>query len=156
MHDVRRALVNATSEAELASRSASIVERLVEIDGWSDVRRLIAYRSLPGEVVTTGLLDWCVRHDVEVALPEPDPDASPPQPPSWADAIVVPGLAFTFDGRRLGRGGGWYDRFLAHRSPNALVIGLAYREFVVDHLPTEPHDVNVDCVVTDDAASWCA
>ncbi len=156
MQAARRALVADSSEVALASRSEAIVERLVDVDGWSDVRRLIAYRSLPGEVDTTDLLEWCDRHGVEVCLPDPTPTATPPRPASWADAIVVPGLAFTPAGHRIGRGGGWYDRFLAARSPNALVIGLVFREFVVDELPTEPHDVGVDCVVSDDAAWWCA
>ena len=60
---------------------------------------------------------------------------------------VVPGLAFTRDGRRLGYGGGWYDRFLALASPDAPRVGVAYSFQIVDRLPVEPHDVLLTEVV---------
>jgi 5-formyltetrahydrofolate cyclo-ligase len=65
--------------------------------------------------------------------------------------IIVPGLAFTAQGKRLGRGGGFYDRFLseldtAKRSYTA--IGLCMTEQVIDDLPTETWDRNMDGVLT--------
>ena len=53
---------------------------------------------------------------------------------------IVPGLAFTRDGRRVGYGGGWYDRLLALASKDALVLGVAYPFQIVDDLPVEAHD----------------
>ena len=59
-------------------------------------------------------------------------------------AVLVPGLAFDLTGARLGRGGGYYDRFLArHADLNVLTIGICWSVQVVPHVPTDPHDVVV-------------
>jgi 5-formyltetrahydrofolate cyclo-ligase len=66
-------------------------------------------------------------------------------------AIVMPALACDAQGHRLGRGGGYYDRFLARvvtRTHRPLLIALVYDDEVVDAVPQEPFDVGVDIVVT--------
>ncbi|MXO90095.1 5-formyltetrahydrofolate cyclo-ligase [Pontixanthobacter aquaemixtae] len=63
------------------------------------------------------------------------------------DVIFTPLLGFTERGERLGQGGGHYDRWLAS-NPNALAIGLAWDEQLVDTIPTEPHDIALAVVVT--------
>ena len=60
---------------------------------------------------------------------------------------IVPGLAFTRDGRRLGYGGGWYDRLLAAAPKNAVKLGVAYSFQIVEYLPVEPHDIPLTAVV---------
>ena len=65
------------------------------------------------------------------------------------DVFLVPGVAFTRDGRRLGRGAGYYDSTLALRNPKAQTIGVAFECSVVSELPTEPHDVRVDFLATE-------
>ena len=60
---------------------------------------------------------------------------------------VVPGLAFTRKGARLGYGGGWYDRFLAAADPSAVFLGVAYPFQMVEELPSEPHDIQLTDVV---------
>ena len=65
------------------------------------------------------------------------------------DLILVPGLAFTRDGRRLGRGGGYYDRLLAARAPRTIALGVCFDPQLVADLPCEPHDQRVDAVVTE-------
>ena len=62
-------------------------------------------------------------------------------------AWIVPGLAFTRDGRRLGYGGGWYDRYLAASAPDALALAVAYPFQMLDELPAEAHDRRVAAVV---------
>jgi 5-formyltetrahydrofolate cyclo-ligase len=59
----------------------------------------------------------------------------------------VPGVLFDRRGFRIGRGGGYYDRFLAALA-GGVRIGLIYDEFLVDRVPTEDHDVPVDAVIT--------
>ena len=76
-----------------------------------------------------------------------EPDGEPADLTSIA-AVVVPGVAFTADGARLGRGAGMYDRLLP-RLPGALRIGVCLERFVRPELPIEPHDAGVDLVVTD-------
>ncbi len=65
--------------------------------------------------------------------------------PGKVDVWIVPGLAFTRAGDRLGYGGGWYDRLL--KGTRAQVWGVAYDFQVVEELPSEPHDVRVGRVV---------
>ncbi len=65
------------------------------------------------------------------------------------DLILVPGVAFTRDGRRLGRGGGYYDRLLARPEMRAVKIGVCFSTQLLDDLPDEPHDKRVDRVLCD-------
>ena len=62
-------------------------------------------------------------------------------------AWIIPGLAFTRGGKRLGYGGGWYDRLLASAPKGAVKIGVAYSFQIVDDLPSEPHDIQLTDVV---------
>ncbi len=68
--------------------------------------------------------------------------------PAGIDVVVIPGVAFTPSGGRLGRGRGLYDRFLAGL-PRAVRIGVCLEALVVPELPLEAHDVLMDVVVTD-------
>jgi 5-formyltetrahydrofolate cyclo-ligase len=63
------------------------------------------------------------------------------------DLIVVPGLAFTAEGSRLGRGAGFYDRFLSTIPATTVKIGVCFKFQRVSDLPQEPHDVKMDAVV---------
>lgn len=66
--------------------------------------------------------------------------------PSEAHVVLVPGLAFTMSGDRLGRGGGYYDRFL-RLCPEAMTLGAAMQEQILSSLPMEEHDQRVRRVV---------
>ncbi len=79
---------------------------------------------------------------------EPKP-GSPRVPPSALDIIFVPGLAFTRDGRRIGRGGGYYDRYLARAGCRARRIGLTTDLQMLEDIPTEPHDQRVQEIITE-------
>lgn len=87
-------------------------------------------------------------------LLEPPPDA-PPVAPAALDVVVVPGVAFDADGRRLGFGGGFYDRtFGGGRGGDTIgarppLIGLCFDLQVVARCPAGPDDVAVDVVVTE-------
>jgi 5-formyltetrahydrofolate cyclo-ligase len=59
------------------------------------------------------------------------------------ELVIVPGLAFDVDGHRLGRGLGYYDRFLS-KLPNAYTIGVAFEEQVYEWIPYDENDVKVD------------
>ena len=74
--------------------------------------------------------------------------------PSDVTAWIVPGLAFTKDGKRLGYGGGWYDRLLADEN-GVLKIGVAHEFQIVGDLPHEPHDILLDRVVTPERSICC-
>ena len=67
--------------------------------------------------------------------------------PKKISAWIIPGLAFSRDGRRLGYGGGWYDRLLVSAPKDAVKIGVAYSFQIVDDLPVEPHDILLSDIV---------
>ena len=69
------------------------------------------------------------------------------------DALIIPALAVDSAGRRLGQGGGWYDRMLPLRSPEAHTFAILHpEELVPGPLPMEEHDEPVDAVIT--AQEW--
>lgn len=63
------------------------------------------------------------------------------------DLMVVPGVAFTREGVRLGRGKGYYDRYLAREGFRAYTVGVCYACQLLQELPSEEHDRRVDIVV---------
>ena len=81
-------------------------------------------------------------------IAEPEPGART-CPPGEIDLVVVPGVAFTAGGVRLGRGKGYYDRYLSQAEFRGATVGVCYAHQLVGELPSEPHDVAVDCVVAE-------
>lgn len=71
------------------------------------------------------------------------------------DLLLVPGLAFDRTGRRLGRGGGYYDRLLAERRADCLAVGVTWLERVLDEVPIESHDRRVDMLATEAGVERC-
>lgn len=65
------------------------------------------------------------------------------------DLIIVPARAFTRHGERLGRGGGFYDKYMSLSGFRAYKIGIAYGVQIFDSLPCDGHDIKVDEVVTE-------
>ena len=81
--------------------------------------------------------------------PEPSGQALPPEEISTVDALIIPALAVDRAGRRLGQGGGWYDRVLPLRGEGVRVFAMVHAdELVAGPLPTESHDEAVDAVIT--------
>jgi 5,10-methenyltetrahydrofolate synthetase len=64
--------------------------------------------------------------------------------PQW---LLVPGLAFSLKGERLGRGGGYYDRYLERYIP--VRIALTYSALICDNIPVESHDALMDFIITE-------
>lgn len=67
--------------------------------------------------------------------------------PSDIDLMVVPGVAFTADGYRMGRGKGYYDKYMSSDGFRAMRVGVCYSCQLVDELPVDPHDVRMDEVI---------
>jgi 5-formyltetrahydrofolate cyclo-ligase len=96
-----------------------------------------------------GDLDWASYEGPDSLVPGPRGLREPGEPTrgvdavARADAVLVPALAVDGAGRRLGRGGGSYDRALARVGPLIPLIALVYDEELVGHVPSEGHDVPV-------------
>ena len=139
--------------------------RAGEHPSYGDKPCVAIYRSLPTEPPTEALAETLHRRMVRVIVPEllPDKDldwhelrADGSQGPGLglegitaADVIVVPALAVDHSGTRLGQGGGSYDRALARRNPDALIIAVVNDdEYAAWPLPRDAHDVLVNAVIT--------
>jgi 5-formyltetrahydrofolate cyclo-ligase len=68
---------------------------------------------------------------------------------STIDMVIVPGIAFDPDGGRLGYGGGYYDRFIETLDANIYLLGIAFREQIIERIPMESHDKYMNKVLTD-------
>ena len=76
-----------------------------------------------------------------------EPQGGEPCRVSDIDVMIVPGVAFTPDGARLGRGKGYYDRYMSQQGFRAYKIGVCFAHQIYDELPVEPHDCCVDRVI---------
>ena len=77
-----------------------------------------------------------------------DNNRCPIVPAAELDMIIVPLVAFDRTGARLGYGGGCYDRYLPMLSPACQIVGIAFDEQRVDHVPTEAHDLPLPNIVS--------
>ena len=102
-----------------------------EPDGWMTARRISSFSE-----VKTGFY----------GLMEPD-DSAPIITPEEIDLAVVPCLACDSQKKRIGQGGGYYDRFLPGRS--FVALALCRRDFLMDELPCDDFDESVDGVITE-------
>ena len=82
------------------------------------------------------------------AATDVDSDRFPIVPAEALDMIVVPLVAFDRAGARLGYGGGCYDRYLPMLSPACQIIGIAFDEQRVDHVPTDAHDLPLPRIIS--------
>jgi 5-formyltetrahydrofolate cyclo-ligase len=130
------------------------IHPLIE-QAWAEKKRVVLPFMLENRTKPT--LDW---HEVtswdDVAtrgpmnLREPDPLRCPRVQPSELDCVFLPGVAFDAEGHRLGRGGGYYDAFLAHAPRQTISIGLMFAAQKVDRVPREPHDHPLKLIITED------
>jgi 5-formyltetrahydrofolate cyclo-ligase len=157
------------------ARSLAIAERVEQLPMFRDARAIAVYAPLGAEVDPTELARRALARGARVLFPRavlgaerrlafapayPDalvpgplgalepPPGAPETPPGEIDCVVVPGVAFSEDGLRLGRGGGYYDAAL-ERMPRAARIGVAFDLQIVATLPREPHDAALDAVVSE-------
>lgn len=157
--------------------SAAIVDRIAALPTFRAARRVLLSASFRSEWHASPLIARAIDAGKEVALPrvnEPDrmlelcrivdpaTDVAPgylgiPEPvagcervdPAEIDWVLVPGIAFDRTGARLGYGGGYYDRLLPLLSARAPRVAGAYSMQVVDSVPSAPHDIRIDTIVTE-------
>jgi 5-formyltetrahydrofolate cyclo-ligase len=69
--------------------------------------------------------------------------------PEQLSVILVPFVALDSSGSRLGHGGGFYDRYLVHLRPEVMRVAVGFKIQLVPEVPSEPHDVKMDALVTE-------
>jgi len=177
--DLRRQMMArlAAQDAEQrAAASAAACRRFAGLPEFAAATNLFVFLSMATEIDTADLIAAARTYGKPILVPRIRPDhtieavAWPASaalvtgtfgirvpsggaafPTAEIDLIAVPGLAFDDRGGRLGRGGGYYDRFLA-AAPGATAVGLAFEFQVVTTVPCADHDVRVGALVTEVAA----
>jgi 5-formyltetrahydrofolate cyclo-ligase len=145
-----REYLRALTLDDRALRSRVICERVAELPVWKAARVATLFEPMNSEPQITTLIEELRRRGSEIIIILPSAREHDDVPIiSPIDLVLVPGLAFTRDGGRLGNGRGFFDRFLAHRTPRAAKIGVCFNFQILPSLPLEAHDVKVGLVVSD-------
>ena len=170
-----RRLLSLTCD-EIIRRSEDVERLLSELPIYRKAKVILVYFPLKGEVNLLGLIrrDWEVKEfcfpvmDLntkgltafkassldrgfmrgDYGVMEPCPETRQSVDLNRVDLVIVPGLGFDREKNRLGRGKGFYDRFLKTVKPPIAKVGVAFECQIQDHLPSDPAwDEKVDFVV---------
>jgi 5-formyltetrahydrofolate cyclo-ligase len=140
--------------------STEICVRLKQSTNWADVKTLHCYEPITrfNEVNISPFLQFIQsRHShIQVYVPHLINDEwrllslnnQQNTTPVWFDAVIVPMLGFDSKKHRIGYGGGYYDKFLAHQT-HAQKIGVSFEAGKLDHIPVKPHDIPLDLIITE-------
>ncbi|MFD2614041.1 5-formyltetrahydrofolate cyclo-ligase [Paenibacillus gansuensis] len=177
---IRTLRASMTAE-EHASKSEEICLRVIRdvVSIMKPGSTLFTFMPMPGEADVTGILEHCWSNGIPAAVPKVEPSTRDmtfhyinsyddvqkgrygirePLPstrlaePLSAGLLLVPGLAFDAAGRRLGMGGGYYDRFMEKVKASGLLFPVAapaYELQLVEKVPFEAHDLVVNMVITE-------
>ncbi len=175
LRDSIRERLRALQFEEIAWKSYQLCNAILNHRAWQEARIVALFASLPTEPVVEFLWD-SIRQDRKKAcypkvngenlslisvndpselvasrwqLREPVMREPNLQSLEKIDLILVPGLAFSRNGERMGRGGGYYDRLLARESLHARKIGVCFDMQVLRDLPLESHDILMDEIATE-------
>jgi len=172
-----RRLLSAVPPRDTARWSADVCRALASHPALGTARTVMAFAGLPGEPDLSAFFEWCWKSGRVLCLPRVDWDAgvlrparvrgvegigppgrhgvrepiagSEPIDAGRIDLVLVPGLGFDREGRRLGRGGGFYDRFLAAAACRAVRWGVGFEIQVVPRVPCGAHDVRLHALATE-------
>jgi 5-formyltetrahydrofolate cyclo-ligase len=164
--------------------SAHVADNLWSLPAFATARSVLFFISFRSEVNTVPMIERAIADGKTTCLPstdvesrgmiasrvldmekdlvlgnydilEPRPEAVRPVPAGSIDVVIMPGVAFDASGRRLGYGGGYYDRFLGKCSPRCRLIALAFELQLVDEVPCAEHDRLIHTIVTENRIIDC-
>ena len=165
-----RELKRAMTSEQIDAASARLGELFLNCPQYKEAKTIYGYLPYNQEVRTVPMLEQAMREGKRVAVPKcygdemrfiymddlskvekgyaniPEPIADDPVADDKTALVLMPGMAFTQDGKRMGYGGGFYDKFLA-AEPDHPTVALCYDFQMVEDLPTEDYDIPVDCVL---------
>lgn len=171
-------LLRNQKEEERLKKSLIILKKLFKLSAFKKAKTVLFYASFDGEVHTLEMIKKAQQLGKKISLPkvkrsdkklipvlidnldkdlkkgsygilEPKKLRGKKLKLENIDIVIVPGIAFDQRNNRLGRGGGYYDRFLTQLPASVFTVGLAFDFQVVDLLPhQERHDVHVSRVLT--------
>lgn len=166
-----RSRIKQLSAEQKMSASRKIFENVEQLEAFVEARCIALYAALPDEVPTSEVIARWHSEGRRVVLPRVEGDVMrfydyAPEalqsgyqgidepmgdvecPAEDIDLIIVPARAFTQSGVRLGRGGGFYDKYMSLQGFRAHKTGVAFECQIFDGLPFDSHDIKVDEVVS--------
>ncbi|WOO41239.1 5-formyltetrahydrofolate cyclo-ligase [Rubellicoccus peritrichatus] len=172
LRDKVRTMRRALSKDEVKKHSESICSQILEMTEYKTSHSIAIYMAFDNEVDLRAVISdsfgkrrvlcpriiskeqmefreiasWDDLAPNKFGIPEPIA-AQPVASPQNIDLMLIPGIAFSHEGHRLGLGAGYYDRFL--RNTNGLKWGIAYDFQIVDQVPVEEHDHALDRIISD-------
>jgi 5-formyltetrahydrofolate cyclo-ligase len=172
-----RAELSTLSDEERHRASSVACMRLTNLDAFRNASVVLLYMPLAGEVDATPAAIRCFQFGKTVCVPRVDwnrrditaievdcfddhymetdehgvrsPRQGRPFVPASIDLVVVPGLAFDTRGRRVGRAGGCYERYLMRLHRSTVKVGLAFDRQIIDRIPAPGDDTRMNVIVTD-------
>lgn len=171
-----RAILDAMTVPERHERSVAASSHLLSTPEFVNARVIMLYLSMHQEVETAPICLRAWQEGKSVVVPRifwgdhammpieihsltsnlktdqmglQEPIAGQPIPVEFIDLVIVPGLGFGPLGQRIGRGAGFYDRFLSQSGFHGTTCGLAFEKQILTTLPMLPHDVCLDMLITD-------
>ncbi|MGA2582546.1 MAG: 5-formyltetrahydrofolate cyclo-ligase [Tepidisphaeraceae bacterium] len=171
-----RAKLAAMTPADRQARSLAACNLIAASPEFAAARVVMLYLSTPQEADTAPLALRCWQSGKTVVVPKVswnqrrmlpveiqslqtsmttsnagvrEPVSGQPMPVNLIDLVIVPGLGFTTDGHRIGRGMGFYDRFLAQPEFVGLSCGYGFEEQVIERVPVLDHDMSLSMLCTD-------
>ena len=165
-----RAEIAKLSPEEKETLSAQIFSKIATLREFEEASVVALFVSLADEPQTAHFIEQLSEKNKRVVVPRIEGDemnfydiseglktgafnilepiATTPIEPSKIDLMIVPGVAFTLDGARCGRGKGYYDKYLSLDGFRAYTIGTCFPCQIVRSLPTEEHDKVLDCIIS--------
>jgi 5-formyltetrahydrofolate cyclo-ligase len=169
--------------AERLARSQCVWERVSSLSCYRQARVVLGYMACDHEVLTDGLIRQAIASGKQLVLPvvqsdrqgmalyviqdlerdvapgyhgilEPQPQRTQVVAPEALELVLVPGVAFDQRGGRLGFGAGFYDRLLGRLPRDIPTVGLAFDFQVIPRLPSQPHDIMLQAIVTERRVIW--
>jgi 5-formyltetrahydrofolate cyclo-ligase len=165
---------------ERARQSRIITHKLLALPEYQRAKTALAYMSIGSEFDTTEFVRDVLASGKMLVLPkvnrgakhldiyrvydpetdllagvwgirEPNPHTCEPVALRQIDFVLVPGAAFDAQGNRIGYGGGYYDKLLAHANKKTSLIGAAYSLQLVTNIPHDSHDIKLHSVITNNS-----
>jgi 5-formyltetrahydrofolate cyclo-ligase len=171
-----RDMLAAMSEEDRHRKSIAACGLLAGTPEFAAARVVMLFLSMPHEIETSSLALRCWQAGKTVVVPKVswdqrrmlpveitslqtgistthpgvrEPTTGKPIPLNMIDLVVVPGIGFTPTGHRIGRGMGFYDRFLAQNDFVGVSCGLGFEEQVLEQIPVLDHDIPLSMLTTD-------
>ena len=166
-----KAKKRAMTEEQIAATSDALAQQLYAHPAYKEAKSIFGYQSYNQEVRTMPMLERAQKDGKRVAVPKvigdtmifiwlddlsrielgycniPEPIDNGPEALDETALVMMPGLAFDPTGRRCGYGGGFYDRYLEEH-PDHPTLAMCYGFQMFDHLDTDPHDIPVNYVLS--------